>query len=715
MATLLVDGLQAEAPPSKRARIEGPDEQTQILVDDMDDSYSTAGNTPSANFTHTTHIQSAVPAPIEQQNALPPGIPGLGLLGQPSKPLVTSQTEASEIQAPKIQTSDAQIPEDLVAIEQIPEDGESPSVTTALEAMLGGLDPSPVAESPLPLHAGSKDQNGVQGKVAEASLDSRILNGILGEDKNGSTPVAEQIAARSPPALQLIERTDQGETLDVNTENINPDEAEFEIDSSPIQSSDESDSDDSSSSEDSDEDVLLNPEEQARILMQVDDDDDEFGKGDNTGAPLRTKNEVPENIIPKPNVTITPEMKIEELGAVEGIVESILLIKAKTSGEYRVLESGSVLCLADRSVIGVVSETLGRVQQPLYSVMFTNAQEIAQAGLTVGTKIYYSEQHSTFVFTQAIKAYKGSDASNLHDEEVGDEEMEFSDDEKEAEHRKRIKQRKEERKNRRQQQNGGGNRGPHPLQQQQAAYDPVVGLNYEDDDEGPYKPLARPAGFANTFDRREAPQEGTRYGEDRRNSRSDNSASNGRGRGRTDRSRGRGDQGRSNERGPGRGGFQDRRRDGYSQPPQDIRNNGYAQPPQGLSMGSNLGGSGYNYTPVPQEGYNPQQPHFSPPYSHLQYPQQSAYQQPPAYPTIATPAGWSNMPQPPPPPMPSAGGGAYLNPAFFGSPPQVPGQQWYSPAVHQPQRNPEAERAFQEAQDRLNILKSLSGGRGNGQ
>ncbi|KUJ16953.1 uncharacterized protein LY89DRAFT_556107, partial [Mollisia scopiformis] len=86
-------------------------------------------------------------------------------------------------------------------------------------------------------------------------------------------------------------------------------------------------------------------------------------------------NEVPEVVVPKPDVTITPEMRIEELGSVEAIVENILLIKAKTSGEYRVLESGSVLCLEDRSVFGVVAETLGRVQQPLYSVMFTNPTE----------------------------------------------------------------------------------------------------------------------------------------------------------------------------------------------------------------------------------------------------------------------------------------------------------------------------------------------------
>ena len=163
--------------------------------------------------------------------------------------------------------------------------------------------------------------------------------------------------------------------------------------------------------------------------------DDEGGatKAKGAGGQLRTKNEMPEEVVPKPDVTITPEMRIEELGVVETIVENIILIKAKTSGEYRALESGSVLCLKDRSVIGVVSETLGRVQQPLYTVRFTNAGEITEVGISLGTNVFYPEQHAKYALTQVLKAYKGSDASNLHDEEIGDEEMEFSDDEAEAE------------------------------------------------------------------------------------------------------------------------------------------------------------------------------------------------------------------------------------------------------------------------------------------
>jgi len=399
--------------------------------------------------------------------------------------------------------------------------------------------------------------------------------------------------------------------------------------------------------------------------------DDEGGnKAKGAAAQLRTKNEMPEVVVPKPDVTITEEMPIEELGAVEAIVENVLLIKAKTSGEYRVLESASVLCLANRSVIGVVSETLGRVQQPLYSVLFTNAGEIAEAKLEVGTKVFYSEQHSTYVFTQALKAYKGSDASNLHDEEVGDEEMEFSDDEAEMEHKRRVKQAKRGRGGKTQQ-NGGSGRGGHPLQQQQT-HDVSKGLNYDDaDDDGPYKPLARPIGYADSVGRTEPPEEGAYQGGPNGNTHNQN-RDNFRGRGRGDRGRGRGDRGR------GRGGFQDRRggSSGHSLPHGQPN---YPQPPPNPSPGQNftppfqpqlrgfpqpaqpspgMASTGYNMA------YSPHQPQLP---TWPQFPPQPPYQQP----FQNMPNMWPNMP--PQAPLQS---GAFINPAFFGNPQAGAPNQW---------------------------------------
>ena len=281
-----------------------------------------------------------------------------------------------------------------------------------------------------------------------------------------------------------------------------PAEREWETDSSPYESSDSDTSlDDSSSEDDSDADAdgdyaMMNPEEAARILMDDAGSDDEGKNKDNTGATLRTVHERPEEIIPKPDVTVTEDMQIQELGDVEFVVENTVVVKAKTTGEYQVLESGSVLCLQDRTVIGAVAETIGRVEQPMYTVRFTNEDAIKEAGVfEKGTTIYYVQQHSTFVFTQPLKGMKGSDASNIHDEEVGDDEMEFSDDEKEAEHKRQLKLKRQGRKD----DGGRGGRGRGRGGQHGGARLPSVpeangasgALDY-DDGEG-YTPLSRPA------------------------------------------------------------------------------------------------------------------------------------------------------------------------------------------------------------------------------
>ncbi|KAK1775223.1 Gar1/Naf1 RNA binding region-domain-containing protein [Copromyces sp. CBS 386.78] len=287
---------------------------------------------------------------------------------------------------------------------------------------------------------------------------------------------------------------------------------EWEEDSSPYESSSESSSDSSSDDDSDDEDAhpILGVEETVRMLMAGLDDEEEDGpnKGKGAGAPLRTKNEIVEEVIPKPEVVITPEMTIEPLAHVEFIVENTVVMKSRVPGEVKVLDLGSVLCKEDRTVIGALAEIIGNVKSPMYTCVFANQEEIKQLGLEVGTHIFYSVDHANYVFTQELKKQKGTDASNLHDEEIGADEMEFSDDEKEAEYKKQLKMKKR-----------GGKAGRGGLREQvlrDQSYAPNAGyapsaassatldhtpttsnatLNYDEDDDGPYRPLARPVGF----------------------------------------------------------------------------------------------------------------------------------------------------------------------------------------------------------------------------
>ncbi|KAK0391331.1 hypothetical protein NLU13_0832 [Sarocladium strictum] len=422
-------------------------------------------------------------------------------------------TEANSARGATEQTQDAE-PSDAMAIDR-PE--SPPSLTGALEAAIGGLD---------------------EPKAADDEL----------------TETREQQLQAEAQAQQIITAQAQAEPESAPQ----GDHPEWEADSSPYESSSDSSSD--SSDEDSDDDEpyeLLSVEETARLLMEAEGGSDDEGErgGKSTGnAQLKTKNEMEEEPIPKPDVTITPEMKIEELGSIQNIVEGTALIKAITPGEYQVLDTGSVLCTADRTVIGAVAETIGKVIQPLYTVRFSSPSEPAELGLESGTKIFYPVDHANFVFTEPLKNLKGSDASNIHDEEIGDEEMEFSDDEKEAEYKRSLKQKKRERAR------GGasarGGKEPHPLRQE---VQPDGGLNYDEDDDGPYKPLTRPPGFGSgpvsteTYEPR--PRGGMKGGR-----------GDGRGRG----GRGRGGRG-------GRGGSGAPPRDGYSLPPQGAQQQ-YSQP-----------------------------------------------------------------------------------------------------------------------------------------
>ncbi|KAI1073470.1 NAF1-domain-containing protein [Whalleya microplaca] len=502
-----------------------------------------------------------------------------------SRPVETELNEGTEsMELDKSQSTQSQENVDVVVTDAPP---SPPSLTSGLEALLGGLDPLP-----------QQTHNATEQPTST--------------DPNGQVQV----------------RNEEGQVGDQGG-------PEWEEDSSPYESSSDSSTSDDSEDESEDEGnyKVLGPEETARILMEMEGGSDDEGegkaKGAGSGAQIRTKNEVPEEVIPKPDVKITPEMEITELGVVEHIVENTVVIKANTTGEYQVIDTGSVLCTESRAVIAAIADLIGSVKQPRYTAKFTNEEEIKSFGLELGTKVFYPPSHASYVFTQALRGERGTDASNWHDEEVADDEIEFSDDEKEAEYKRQLKAKK---KGGRGGRGGGGGRGG---QHEASPLPPVPGLKYDDDDDdGPYRKLARPTNFGQG----QPPPMDSRYTIGSSNA---NGAYRG---GRGSRGRGRGHRGDS--------------RGGHSLPPRPPRGQNY-QPPQSQPS--------FNYSPVP------------PP------PTNASYPPPPAQfngaPNPQFPFPWpQNAPQgfiPPPPPQftAQAGAGAYFNPAFFnGMPNPMQGQ-----------------------------------------
>lgn len=81
MATQLIDDLQTEAPPSKRARLEHAQDLPMTPIDDMKDICGTAAATPAPDASKALNIESTKITAVEISASKMKGIPGLGLLG----------------------------------------------------------------------------------------------------------------------------------------------------------------------------------------------------------------------------------------------------------------------------------------------------------------------------------------------------------------------------------------------------------------------------------------------------------------------------------------------------------------------------------------------------------------------------------------------------------------------------------------------------------
>lgn len=217
--------------------------------------------------------------------------------------------------------------------------------------------------------------------------------------------------------------------------------------------SDSESSEDSSSLIDEEDNFVIDPSG-----SMLSDDEIESGKI-NINMPLRTFHEIveaPEFI----DIQLTELDVIHKLGKIEHIVGQIAVIRPYYSNPALDLES--VLCLENRQIVGKIQETFGSVEDPLYYVLFAPKEvtdekkdvETSTEGqgkkiptidmIHISQEIYYVEAHTTFITPQNIYT-KGYDASDMHDEEIPEENLEFSDDEAEALAKKKKKPKKRKR------------------------------------------------------------------------------------------------------------------------------------------------------------------------------------------------------------------------------------------------------------------------------
>jgi H/ACA ribonucleoprotein complex non-core subunit NAF1 len=196
----------------------------------------------------------------------------------------------------------------------------------------------------------------------------------------------------------------------------------------------------------------------------ADDDYDDAQAANPAGVYLRTKNELQEVDFPVPDTQkVGPTEILEKVGVVLSIVDNAVIVKGNAAdnagkASERALDSETLLVFENRDVLGYVSnhhsplnnlvvncvqvyETFGPTSQPLYQVKFDERFPLDQEKVRVAREVFHVPQRSNFVFLSQIKHFKGSDASNVNDEEPAEDEIEFSDDEQEAAFKSSRKQR----------------------------------------------------------------------------------------------------------------------------------------------------------------------------------------------------------------------------------------------------------------------------------
>lgn len=248
----------------------------------------------------------------------------------------------------------------------------------------------------------------------------------------------QTVAQLATPAPMLATPARPPASADGDSSEESDSESEDEEMAAPLAAAEKkpaSEGEDESESEDEGEKydtAKLRAEIEAAMESEAVDED-----GAPAGGPLTTPNEITSAPVRTPEVEIKPDTAIAECGSILNLSAPGLMVTVKALMNAKPLDEGSVLCLEDRSMLGCVDEVFGPVLMPMYLVRFASADKIPPAA-AMGARVFLVTEHTTFIEPEAIKD-KGTDASNLYDEET--DEVVYSDDEAEAaakrQHRKR--------------------------------------------------------------------------------------------------------------------------------------------------------------------------------------------------------------------------------------------------------------------------------------
>ncbi|KAI9015283.1 Gar1/Naf1 RNA binding region-domain-containing protein [Phycomyces nitens] len=247
-------------------------------------------------------------------------------------------------------------------------------------------------------------------------MDTEPIETTVAEQSVGDDPIKTDvedfvksiIGANKPTENATAEAGATEDVLDTAIAATDATAAGYE--SSDLEMSSDEDSD---SSDESDEEAGVKPK-----ASLYDDEDEEPVSC--TG--LRTTNEIVQVVIEKPNFDMTPQTEIIAIGSIYNIINNVIVVQT-TPGSVYALDIGTLFVYGDREIMGEVFETFGPVERPFYSVRYNSADEIDKTRARVGERVFFvpSYERTNVIEVEVLKKIKGTDASNIFDEEAGED------------------------------------------------------------------------------------------------------------------------------------------------------------------------------------------------------------------------------------------------------------------------------------------------------
>jgi rRNA processing protein Gar1 len=174
-------------------------------------------------------------------------------------------------------------------------------------------------------------------------------------------------------------------------------------------------------------------ENELKNICDLYEEDASMTKYTGTKNEIDTRKEIP---IP---FQLTKNDILLDSGIIDDIIDDKVIIKANTMNGT--LDLDNILFTINKIAIGFLDDVLGKIDEPVYIIKLFPNMDVTSLNLLPGQSVYNVKDKSKYVERNQLYK-KGCDASNAFDEEVSDDEMEFSDDEEEMTRRSQIRKRK---------------------------------------------------------------------------------------------------------------------------------------------------------------------------------------------------------------------------------------------------------------------------------